>query len=389
MKKVLAMGIAFCFWGAVAAQDSLRASFWVRTKGTLPFLEYGVGDDRLGGAKMTYLDSNVLLKVVDSFATDYKVQLAANFAAYIDKKSVKKIASVPPSHAWVSASILVNGDSAFDYVAIQLPEKLPYRSQQFISPSRIVVDVFGVASNTNWITQRSTATAIANTYYEQLSSDVLRMVIELKQPTHWGYQVYYNGNRITVKVKRQPPDLSIRKLRIAVDAGHGGSNTGATGVSTGIKEKDYTLLMAKELQYQLEKAGATVIMTRETDTALSMEERVLMLKQADPHLLISIHLNSSAKDSIKGVSTYYRYIGFRPLSQAILKQMLTLGLAEFGNVGAFNFSLSGPTEYPNCLVEVAFLSNKEDEQRILDPKFHKQVAKKIVAGIKEWLKEVD
>lgn len=396
MKKVLAVGIALCFWGAVVAQDSLRTTFWVRTKGALPFLEYGVGDDRLGGAKMTYLDSNVLLKVVDSFATDYKVQLAANVTAYIDKKSVMKLASAPPSKSWVSASILVNGDSAFDYAAIQLPEKLPYRSQQLINqaysgqaPSRIVVDVFGVASNTNWITQRSTATAIANTYYEQLSDDVLRMVIELKQPTHWGYQVYYNGNRLTVKVKRQPPVLSLRKLRIAVDAGHGGSNSGATGVTTGIKEKDYTLLMAKALQLQLQKAGATVIMTREKDTALSMEERVLMLKQADPHLLISIHLNSSAKDSIKGVSTYYRYIGFRPLSQAILKQMLTLGLAEFGNVGAFNFSLSGPTEYPNCLVEVAFLSNKEDEQRILDTQFHKQVAKKIVAGIKDWLREVD
>jgi N-acetylmuramoyl-L-alanine amidase len=396
MKKVLAISIAFCFLGAVAAQDSLRTPFWVRTKGALPFLEYGVGDDRLGGAKMTYLDSNVLLKVVDSFATDYKVQLAANFAAYIDKKSVMRMATAPPSRLWVSASILVNGDSAFDYAAIQLPEKLPYRSQQSINhayggqaPSRIVVDIFGVASNTNWITQRSTATAIANTYYEQLSDDVLRMVIELKQPTHWGYQVYYNGNRLTVKVKRQPPVLSLRKLRIAVDAGHGGSNTGATGVATGIKEKDYTLLMAKELQQQLQKAGATVIMTREKDTALSMEERVLMLRQSDPHLLISIHLNSSAKDSIKGVSTYYRYIGFRPLSQAILKNMLTLGLAEFGNVGAFNFSLSGPTEYPNCLVEVAFLSNKEDEQRILDPKFHKQVAKKIVAGIKDWLREMD
>lgn len=396
MKKVLAISIAFCFWGAVAAQDSLRTPCWVRTKGALPFLEYGVGDDRLGGAKMTYLDSNVLLKVVDSFATDYKVQLAENFAAYIDKKSVMKLASAPPSRLWVSASILVNGDSAFDYAAIQLPEKLPYRSQQFIShayggqaPRSIVVDIFGVASNTNWITQRSTATAIANTYYEQLSSDVLRMVIELKQSTHWGYQVYYNGNRLTVKVKRQPPVLSLRKLRIAVDAGHGGRNSGATGVTTGIKEKDYTLLMAKELQHQLQKAGATVIMTRQTDTALSMEERVLMLRQADPHLLISIHLNSSAKDSIKGVSTYYRYIGFRPLSQSILKQMLTLGLAEFGNVGAFNFSLSGPTEYPNCLVEVAFLSNKEDEQRILDTEFHKQVAKKIVAGIKDWLKEMD
>jgi N-acetylmuramoyl-L-alanine amidase len=67
--------------------------------------------------------------------------------------------------------------------------------------------------------------------------------------------------------------------------------------------------------------------------------------------------------------------------------MLDLGLNEFGNIGSFNFSLSGPTEYPNCLVEIAFVSNEEDEKRIMDPKFHKQVAKQVYKGINDWLKE--
>ena len=67
------------------------------------------------------------------------------------------------------------------------------------------------------------------------------------------------------------------------------------------------------------------------------------------------------------------------------KEMLKLGLPEFGNIGSFNFALCGPTQYPNCLVEVAFLSNKEDELLIKDPAFHRAVANAIVAGIKEWL----
>ena len=112
------------------------------------------------------------------------------------------------------------------------------------------------------------------------------------------------------------------------------------------------------------------------------------LKQQNPDLLISIHLNSASSDTIRGVSTYYRYIGFRPLSMAILNHMLELGLQEYGNVGNFNFGLSGPTDYPNCLVEVAFLSNKEDEKKILSPSFHKAVAKKIVEGIEEFLKNL-
>ncbi len=68
--------------------------------------------------------------------------------------------------------------------------------------------------------------------------------------------------------------------------------------------------------------------------------------------------------------------------------MLQIGLHEYGNVGSFNFSLSGPTDYPNCLVEVAFLSNKEDEKKILDPAFRMQVAKKIMQGIDDFLKNL-
>jgi len=121
---------------------------------------------------------------------------------------------------------------------------------------------------------------------------------------------------------------------------------------------------------------------------LSMTERWEMVKQQEPDLLISIHLNSSAKDSIQGVSTYYKHIGFRPMTQFILKRMLETGLKEFGNIGSFNFTLNGPTDYPNCLVEVAFLSNKEDEERILDPAFHILTAQKITRGIKDWLRSI-
>jgi N-acetylmuramoyl-L-alanine amidase len=192
-----------------------------------------------------------------------------------------------------------------------------------------------------------------------------------------------------VKLKQQPTDLSLDHLKIAVDAGHGGDNNGASGVKTGILEKNYTLLIAKELEKQLLDKEAVVYMTRRNDASIGMIERTQILKAEEPDLMISIHLNSSARDSIRGVSTYYRYIGFRPLTQSILNQMSKIdGLINFGNIGSFNFALSGPTEYPNCLVEVAFLSNAEDEKLILNPAFHKQVAEQIVEGIKEWLKSL-
>lgn len=359
-----------------------------KTTGPLPFLEYGLGDDRLGGSKMTYLDSNVVMKVVDSVSDDYKVQLSNYHYGWLAKTNFKSDTSVHIQPYYLTNSWRVYGDEKYDYVTVTLDERLPYRSMQEINPSKIVVDIFGVTSNTNWITQLTTAKEIKNVYYEQVEDDVFRMIIELKHSQHWGYFISYQNKSLVIRVKRQPEKLKPQNLFVAIDAGHGGTNTGATGTTSKVIEKEYTLKIAKELEKYLIKQKVKVFMTRNEDVDISMIDRTLMLREQDPDILISIHLNSSGKDSIKGVSTYYRYIGFRPLSQAILKRMLELKLNEFGNIGSFNFSLSGPTEYPNCLVEVAFLSNSEDEKKILNPKFHKEVAKKIYNGIDDWLKSL-
>jgi N-acetylmuramoyl-L-alanine amidase len=61
-------------------------------------------------------------------------------------------------------------------------------------------------------------------------------------------------------------------------------------------------------------------------------------------------------------------------------------LEEFGNIGSFNFQPIQPTDFPSCLVEVAFLSNIEDEKMIRDPKFRTKVAHQVYLGIKDWMK---
>jgi N-acetylmuramoyl-L-alanine amidase len=382
MKSFFALGLLF-FSFNVHAQP-----LFGRTTGRLPYLEYGQGEDRLGGAKMTYLDTNVLVKVVDSTNNEYKLQLSAHHFAFLPKQNFKSDTTTPKAF-YFSSSWKVWGDEKYDYISISLPERLPYRSMQVVNPSKIVVDIFGVTSNTNWITQLKTVKEIANVWYEQLEDDVFRVHIHLKHQQHWGYFIFYKNNALQVRIKRQPSSLKPRQLVVAVDAGHGGSNKGATGLTSNVNEKDYTLMIAKELERYLRKRHFTVIMTRNDDSDVSMIGRTLFLRENDPDFLISVHLNSAGNKEVKGVSTHYRYIGFRSLSQNILDRMLELGLNNFGNIGAFNFSLSGPTEYPNCLVEVAFLSNAEDEARILDRKFHKKVSKKIYKGIRDWLKKAD
>ncbi len=357
-----------------------------KTQGALPFLKYGPGTDRLGGAKMTYLDTTIIVQIIDSLKDDYIVRLSKNHEALIPKENVQFIPAIKRPDYYLTSSWTVSGDEKYDYVSVGLDERLPYKSLQLIDPSRIMVDIYGATGNTNWITQLKSAKEIKNVYYEQIEDDVFRVTVELKHALQWGYSINYKGKSLVIAVKRQPDRLSLSHLKIAIDAGHGGTNTGAIGAKSGVKEKDCNLQIAKELERYLKRRGAEVYMTRSSDVDLSMVDRTLMLRAAKPDLLISIHHNSADNHNVKGVSTYYRYIGFKPLSVTILNRMLELDLAEFGNIGSFNFSLNGPTDYPNCLVEVAFLSNEADEKRITDPRFQQQVAKKIRKGILDWIK---
>jgi N-acetylmuramoyl-L-alanine amidase len=358
------------------------------TKGRLAHLEYGLGEDRLGGAKIGYLDSMIPLKIIGKVGVKYKVALTPLRSAYIPEDVV----TLAPKGTFASTALTdrwqVYGDSVYDYVTVGLTSKLPYQSFQEIEPSKIVVDVFGATNNTNWITQLQTVKEIKTVSYEQIQDGIFRINIFLKNKQHWGHSIFYKGNLLVIKIKQQPASLSLKNLVIAVDAGHGGSNTGAGG-PTNSSEKEIALAVSLKLQQALQNEGAKVLMTRSVERFVDNKERILMYRDNVPDLLISIHLNSS-NDPIrsKGTSSLYRYVGFKNLSYHINKRMMQLGLKEYGHIGSFNFMLNSPTEYPNALVETLFLSNPEEEMFILEPNNQQLMADKIVAGIKDFLQQV-
>lgn len=358
--------------------------------GESPFLEYSNGKVRLGADKMGYIDTAIRLYVVDSAEDRYTVQLANNWKGFIPKSSVRPLDLSKPEEGYpfLSGSWHLSGKENHDLLSIRFPVRLPYRTYQIPEGNKIIIDVFGVVSNTTWVTQLRSAKIVENISQEQLENDVFRVHITLKGKQNWGYSIGYSGTVMELKINHGPHKKGLKNLFIAIDAGHGGSATGATSPS-GTQEKEYTLKFALELQKLLLSQGVkNVHMTRTTDLEYPTLDRVVDLRKVQPDILISLHLNSSSNREVKGVSTYYKNLHSRALSKHILDQMLDLGLNEFGLIGNFNFSLNSPIEYPNTLVEIAFISNEEDEQRILDPKFHKQTAKQIVKGLKNWLKEV-
>ena len=359
--------------------------FYVETKENA-YLQYGTGSDRLGGSKMGFLDPGIVLKVTGQIGDLYKVQLSANRFAYIHAEDVEL--SPRSSHIVNTNNIGISNLGDCDRIRLALPERLPCASRTSLDPTMITVEIFGAMNNSNWVTQYNDLGMVEYVDLQQADSDVLKLVIKLKEQYCWGYRVNYDGTALIIEVRHAPATMALKGMKIGLDAGHGGSDPGAIS-ATGILEKDINLRIVKALQKKLEQKGAIVVLSRTDDSSMKMPERKKVFRDANIDLLLSIHNNAGGSPLVPmGTSTYYKHIINHDLAATMLKHMKELDVPIFGLVGNFNFSLNAPTEYPNALVECLFMSSLPDEEIIADPATPDRIADKLVAGLEEYLHRV-
>jgi N-acetylmuramoyl-L-alanine amidase len=361
--------------------------------GKRPFLNVGLGEDRLGGARLGFISTGTIIEINGKIGTQYRVHLSDQMVAWISEEFVKLLPLNTHLPKSLSGAISVTSNDKDDIVTLVLDNKLPYISDQLINPNAIVVDVYGATSNTNWISQPLTSKGIESVTWKQVSDNQYRMIINLKYRQHWGYDIDYVGSSLRVKIRRPPVILSqdsiLSSVTIGLDAGHGGENSGAFG-ATGVREKDVTMAITRQLENILLSKGARVVLTRSESNGSSNYERIDKILNSRPNILVSIHCNSAGDASdpsvIRGTSAYYRPIGFKPLADIVYEKVLTTGLKPFGLVGSFNSALNSLTQVPNVLIETAYVSNPEDEMLLLDEGFRKKLAEQIVTGLEEYLK---
>ncbi len=359
---------------------------WVET---LPgaYLQYGNGDDRLGGSKMGFIDEGIVLKAVGEKGSLYCVQLGDNRRAYLPKEYASDAVAPAVAGAVNTGSWSVADAGDVDRVTISLPRRLAYSYATELDPSTITVDVYGATDNSNWITQRTATLGIIDYVdFRQVDSDVYRVILRLKPGVQWGFHVGYQGTSLTIDVRHRPVSLALKNLTIGLDAGHGGPYPGAYSPS-GLKEKEVNLDIVQHIREILEAKGAKVVMTRTGDTGPSMAERKRIWREAKVDMAVSVHNNSGGGAlSSPGTAVLYKHLFCRPMAQAVTARLLETGLPLFGIVQNFNFSLNGPTEFPEVLVEGMFMSSLVEEEKLADPAFRRLVAQKIVAGIEDYLK---
>ena len=234
--------------------------------------------------------------------------------------------------------------------------------------------------------------------------------------------------------KEEPPkETEQAKIIVAIDAGHGGEDPGARG-SSGTKEKDITLAIAKKLKNAIDKEpNMQGVLIRDGDYFIPLAKRVAKARKLEADIFVSIHADAFTKKSVKGSSVFAlsergassafaKFIANKEnesdliggvsiddkhpvLAQTLLDLSLSatindsmkLGryvLDEMGRVNTLHkkyveqagFAVLKAPDIPSILVETAFISNPKEEKNLRSESFQIKLAESVVKGIKTYLK---
>lgn len=327
------------------------------------------------------------------------------------------IDSVQEIHKGAVKKIRIGENPHYTRIVCDLTELTNYNFFELADPPRIVVDIAHssatvLRANVPQLQAASHAPGAANLGQQQIAALLNKVPDE--QPMR--------VNLPDVARKQQG------KLRIVVDAGHGGKDPGAIGYGN-LYEKDVTLKIAKLLSARLNKQlNCEVLMTRTNDVYIPLQQRTSYANQVDADLFISIHANASTNKSVHGIETFYLNFSKNDKAVEVAARENGMSLKEVGDLELILFDLmanakinessrlatdiqssltkalqgkysdindlgvrQGPfhvllgATMPSVLVEVAFISNKQEAKRLKSQTYCEHSVDAIVTGVKSYL----
>lgn len=172
---------------------------------------------------------------------------------------------------------------------------------------------------------------------------------------------------------------------VIIDAGHGGRDSGAISRFTGQKEKDLALDTAKRLRDKL-SGDFQVIMLREEDRFIDLDERVRLASQRDGAILLSLHYNStgSGRGSVRGPETYYWRVDSHGLATRIQRNLEAAVPSEQGNLGLRRrrLRLTRNPDVPSVLLEFGYLSHPAEAKLCASPAYRDRLAQTVADAVK-------
>jgi N-acetylmuramoyl-L-alanine amidase/putative methionine-R-sulfoxide reductase with GAF domain len=348
-------------------------------------------------------------------------------------------------------------------VVLDLEDQVQYEAHRLANPDRIYFDLHdtALAPDLEATTIEVGDPLLARVRVAQPSPGLTRVVLETKGNSTFSVSLEPNPYRLVVQVRKPgsdpraqinlfpgapesertklgmaivvpPPtheDMQLRarvpKMRIVVDAGHGGWDLGTVG-RHGLLEKDVVLEIAQRLGKLLEsRLGSEVILTRNDDNYIPLDERAGMANHVQADLFVSVHANYSDLPSARGVETYYTNFFSSPSAKDMeirdnplaARNVATAALSPtdlhdrieqsrrlassvqrslYGTLSAENPGLRDrgvkeasyvvltETSMPGILAEVSFVSSPADEQKLRSDGYREQIAEALYRGIARY-----
>lgn len=168
-------------------------------------------------------------------------------------------------------------------------------------------------------------------------------------------------------------------------------SSGTQGVSTRIPEYEVNLRVSLMLREALEKEGATVVMTRETnDVDISNQERAILCNEAGCGLVLRIHCNGASDKSVNGMGMYVRATGACAEQSCFAAECLIAVMAEVTGAKAQGiykrdtYTGLNWSEVPSVLVEMGYMSNPDEDEKLCDPEYQALLVEGMVDGICDY-----
>lgn len=188
------------------------------------------------------------------------------------------------------------------------------------------------------------------------------------------------------------------RFTVVIDAGHGGIDGGVSGITTGVKESELNLDIARKLKAKFDKSGAKTVMTRKTEAGLygiyskgfkrrDMQKRKQITLNAKADVFVSIHLNYYSSPLRRGAQVFYKIDEEKSKSLADIVQAELNGGKECERdytALAGDYYVLNEADCAAILCECGFLSNAEDEKLLLTDEYRTEIAEKIFNGIEKY-----
>jgi len=374
---------------------------------------------------------------------------------YVMKQFILFLISISllfPQFATSSASVSVKNLRVWNApdhtrVVLDLSSGIDHRISTFSNPDRIAIDIKNVRLSKGIPHEIKNNPYIKRFRYGKYSKNITRVVLDLKKPVRvksftlkpnnvYGYRLVvdlFDKNKTAARKVIRPPAKRTGIVTIAIDAGHGGEDFGASGKKK-TREKKIVLSIAKELKKLVDKDPALrSYMTRRGDYYVSLRKRTKQARRANADLFISIHADAFRRSSARGAAVYTLsnsgassetarwlankenaadLVGGASISDRedvvagvlldmqmdktlefslgfggqVLKEMRKIARLHSKTVQQAGFVVLKSPDIPSVLIETGFISNPYEERKLNSSKYQKQVARAIYKGIKQFIR---